>query len=473
MVTFLERRENHVAPNRADRSDVGPHWAAALDSELATLRAELTTLRAENARLLRLLELTPDEARPAGPSQTAIFEAAPGVVHAESSPAAKVAFYASLFAARTDVYAVRWDNARSGKSGWMPAVKGGWRSGVPPAQRQYLPLTNQVLTEHLSGDVEIGLYPMLDGDRCGWLAADFDGPAAILDALSYLKAARAARAPAALEVSRSGSGAHAWLFFTSPVPAATARQIGTGLLREAMALRGRLSLSSYDRLFPSQDVLQTGGLGNLIAAPLAGKARRRGTTVFLDLATLEPHEDQWAYLSSLDRLTPRDADRLVQRLGQVSVGANVDRLQPATSTKITVQAPAIVHAQLGASIAVEGADLPPALLATLKHRPRCQTRSSTSGNAAGPRPGTYPASCRASMRPSPVTSSCHAVFAIASSGSSNKPVAGWRSLTNATLVRDTSSRSQPLSRRSSKPQSTRSSATTSGCSSRRRERARL
>jgi hypothetical protein len=56
---------------------------------------------------------------------------------------------------------------------------------------------------------------MLDGDRCWWLAADFDGPSAMLDALAYLKAARGAGAPAALEVSRSGTGTQAWLFFAA------------------------------------------------------------------------------------------------------------------------------------------------------------------------------------------------------------------------------------------------------------------
>jgi len=81
---------------------------------------------------------------------------------------------------------------------------------------------------HLSGDRELGLYPLLDGDRWCWLAADLDGPTAMLDALAYLKAARAAGAPAVLEVSRSGLGAHAWLFFTAPVPAVTARQLGSG-----------------------------------------------------------------------------------------------------------------------------------------------------------------------------------------------------------------------------------------------------
>ncbi len=296
-----------------------------------------------------------------------MFDAAPGAVHAGSRPEIKVALYAALFAARADVYAVRWENARLARSGWIPAVRGRWRKGIPTAERQYLPLTADVLTAHLSGEMEIGLYPLLDGDRCWWFAADFDGPAAMLDALAYLKAARAVGAPVALEVSRSGAGAHAWLFFASPIAAALARQIGTGLLREAIALQGRMSLSSYDRLFPSQDVLQVGGLGNLIAAPPQGRCRRRGTTVFLDLASLEPHEDQWEYLSNVGRISPREANRLAQRLGQVTVGTGVDRLHTATSTRISVPVPAVVHARFAATVTVDGADLPPALMATLKH----------------------------------------------------------------------------------------------------------
>jgi len=338
-----------------------------LEAGLAAMRSQVARLRSENTRLLRLLELTPLPARPPGPVQTGMFDAAPGSVHVGSSPETKVAFFAALFGARTDVYAVRWENRRSGKAGWMPAVRGGWRRGVPTGQRDYLPLTGEVLTAHLSGELDLGLYPLLDGDRCWWLAADFDGPAAMLDALAYLKAARAVGAPVALEVSRSGTGAHAWLFFTAPVPAALARQVGSGLLREAIALRGRMSLASYDRLFPSQDVLQVGGLGNLIAAPLQGRCRRQGTTLFLDVATLEPHEDQWAYLSTVGRVSPRELARLAKQLGTVSVGGAVERLRAATSTRITVQAPAVIHARRGAVITLDGADLPPALLATLKH----------------------------------------------------------------------------------------------------------
>ncbi|MDQ5841530.1 MAG: helicase, partial [Chloroflexota bacterium] len=347
-------------------NDQGPAPGTPLDRELAGLRDQVARLRSENARLLRLLELTPAQAGPPGPVQTGMFDGPPGMVDAASSPGAKIAFFASMFAARSDVYAIRWENARTGRSGWMPAVRGGWRKGVAHGSREYLPLTTDILASHLTGDIDLGLYPLLDGDRCWWLAADFDGSAAMLDALSYLKAARAVGAPVALEVSRSGQGAHAWLFFTGPVAAATARQVGTGLLREAIALRGRMDLSSYDRLFPSQDVLPTGGVGNLIAAPLQGRCRRRGATVFLDTSTLEPHDDQWACLSSLGRLSPREVARLAQRLGSVSVGVAVKRLGQPTSTRTVPQAPPIVRVRLGAGVTVEGEDLTPALAATLK-----------------------------------------------------------------------------------------------------------
>jgi hypothetical protein len=72
-----------------------------------------------------------------------------------------------------------------------------------------------VLASHLKGEVHVGLYPLLDGEKCWWLAADFDGPEAMFDALMYVKAGRALQVPVALEVSRSGVGAHAWVFFTS------------------------------------------------------------------------------------------------------------------------------------------------------------------------------------------------------------------------------------------------------------------
>jgi superfamily II DNA or RNA helicase len=336
-------------------------------AEVAQLRDTVSQLRVENARLLRLLQLTPREAATPGPSQSGWFEAPPGPVHGGSAPEEKVTFFAALFAARTDVYALRWDNERTGKGGWLPAVRGGWRKGVRHQDRHYLPLSPQVIRAHLSGEVHLGVYPLVDGDRCWWLAADFDGPSAMLDALAYLKAARAASVPAALEVSRSGLGAHAWIFFAAAVQAETARRLGTGLLREAMAVRGRMGVASYDRLFPSQDVLPVGGVGNLLAAPLQGRSRRHGAMVFLDLATLEPHEDQWAYLSSLPRMSPREVTRLANGMGRVDVGTQVRRVTTATSTRTRPQPAPVVRATLGAGVRLTSADLTPELLATLKH----------------------------------------------------------------------------------------------------------
>jgi hypothetical protein len=175
------------------------------------LERELEELRRENTRLRRLLDLTDREAAPAQGTQTAWFDKSPGPVTAHSALEAKGAFYTALFAARRDVYAIQWENARAGKAGWIPVVEGRWRIGAKPSDQRYLPLTADVLTARLTGSHHIGFYPMLPGDQTCWLAADFDGHAAMLDALAYLKAARAIGAPAALEVSRSGIGARVGL----------------------------------------------------------------------------------------------------------------------------------------------------------------------------------------------------------------------------------------------------------------------
>lgn len=332
---------------------------------ITALRAEVARLRAENARLTGLLRLSPTEAE--APAAVQAGSGVHGSVTIASAPADKVSLYLDLFRARPDAFAVRWVNAREGRSGWTPAVAGGWRKGMSTATASLLPLTREVVATHLAGDATIGLYPLLLDNTCHWVAADFDGDAAILDALAYLKAARAAGVPATLEISRSGAGAHVWVFFAGAVAAAVARRLALGLLREAMAIRGRLSLASYDRLFPAQDVLPAGGLGNLLAAPLQGECRRRGTTVFVDLSTMEPVDDQWQHLSSLDRMTPKEVSRAAARVGEPRVGADVRTLRRSAATAIAGPIPSVVRLRVAAGITIPAEDLVPSMRSTLMH----------------------------------------------------------------------------------------------------------
>ena len=119
--------------------------------------------------------------------------------------------------------------------------------------------------------------------------------------------------PAALERSRSGKGAHVWIFFSAPVPATLARKLGAGLLTKTMQRRHQMSLTSYDRLFPNQDTMPTGGFGNLIALPLQKIPRRADNSVFVD-DHLAPFRDQWRYLAGIPRMEPLVVERLVRSL---------------------------------------------------------------------------------------------------------------------------------------------------------------
>jgi superfamily II DNA or RNA helicase len=285
-------------------------------------------------------------------------------VAARSSGEEKIALFRALFAGRDDVYAIRWDNPRTMKSGWSPAVVGG-RTNAKRPDREYLPLTDAVIEAHLSGRIHVGLYPLQPDDSCRLLAGDFDGSSWPLDARAYQDAARALGVDAAIERSRSGNGAHVWILFAGPVPASAARRIGAHLLREAMTIRAELDLASYDRLFPAQDFMPKGSFGNLIALPLQGQCRRKETTVFLDDA-LAPFGDQWAFLSTLQRVTPAVANSTAQQLREVAAGP----MEPAYRRPFHGDAPkppASIQAVAGTMLAIDRIGLPPALVSSFKH----------------------------------------------------------------------------------------------------------
>lgn len=333
---------------------------ARLQAELDVSRRELEAAQAEVIRLRNLLGL--DRPVPERPSDGRLFAADPLPPAAQpvgepitrsSSPAAKLVLFRRLFAARTDVFAFRWENRSSGKAGWMPA-----RSGRDGPLRS---LTDDVLRTHLEGRDHVGVYPLRQGDVCTLLACDFDGASWALDARAFHDAAVAVGLQPVLERSRSGQGAHVWLFFSRPVPAVTARRLGAGLLRRAMDERVELDLASYDRLFPSQDNLPKQGFGNLIALPLNGECRRRGTTVFLDPATLQPWEDQWAFLGSILPADRTTVERLAPELDRF------ERVGPQRQATVRSPAPVVVRAELAAGVAFDRIGLPAWLVAELKH----------------------------------------------------------------------------------------------------------
>jgi len=144
----------------------------------------------------------------------------------------------------------------------------------------------------------MGVYPLLPDDTCWFLAADFDENEWRRDVLALAETCRRNQIPVAIERSRSGNGAHAWIFFADAVPAGSARRLGVYLISQTMERLPEIGFKSYDRFFPSQDTMPSGGFGNLIALPLQGRARSAGNSVFVDEA-LAPHPDQWAFLAPL------------------------------------------------------------------------------------------------------------------------------------------------------------------------------
>ena len=274
-------------------------------------------LQAENARLIALLETHGIEWRHFPSPAPVVREQEPSKL----STAEKVALFRRLFRGRTDVYPVRWESKTSCKSGYAPACANEWRAGVCEkprikcgdcSHRLLVPLSDSVIYDHLAGKQTVGVYPLLEDDTCHFLAVDFDEADWQQDALAFIRSCEELGVPAALEISRSGQGAHAWVFFAGRVSARDARRLGTAIISHTCARTRQLELASYDRLFPNQDTMPKGGFGNLIALPLQKHPRESGCSVFVD-AALRPHSDQWAYLAAIRPMATHDIEPTILR----------------------------------------------------------------------------------------------------------------------------------------------------------------
>ena len=291
-----------------------------LRAELERANAECERLRRENADLrLRLGERPADSAPIVGADFVLDKEAQPSAtVTVDSRPELKVSLFKSLFRGRDDVYAVRWEG-RNGRTGYSPAGIREWNRTGSVGQgkkrsvklSKLFPLTEEVIRDHLLGRQTVGVYPLLQDDTCWFVAVDFDKKTWEADARSFLETCYGLGVPGALERSRSGNGAHIWIFFAVPTPAASARRLASALLTRTMQRSYTMGLDSYDRLFPSQDTMPKGGFGNLIALPLQRGPRENGNSLFID-NQLRPYQDQWAFLSSIRRLTQDEVHTLLR-----------------------------------------------------------------------------------------------------------------------------------------------------------------
>jgi len=304
--------------------------------QLRALEQRLKQLDADRAMVLHAIEeCKRSAAREPKPTQV-IQCSLLGKALRDSSPVTpdeQVALFLQLFRCRERIYPKRWENAKSGKSGYAPACRNEW---VQPlcqkptikctncSNQAFLPLNEEAARGHLQGQSTIGTYAIDENDACVFLACDFDGPGWREDVSTYKESAKALGIEVAVERSRSGQGAHAWILFDGRVPARIARNLGTLILSHALEVRPDFSMVSFDRFFPSQDYLPKGGFGNLIALPLQNGPRELGNSCFLDEQGAVV-QDQWEYLTQVKRPNTHEVQRLLERF--------VSSTQRATATR--------------------------------------------------------------------------------------------------------------------------------------------
>lgn len=244
------------------------------------------------------------------------------------TPAEKIQLFLSFFKGRSDVYALRWENKQTNRKGYYPAVDFEWCrskcnigdkkcSNCP--NRKYKALTNQIIHDHLTGKIFVGIYPLLKNEHCNFIAIDFDKSNWQSDTINFVESCEKYNIPHLVERSQSGNGSHVWIFFESAIPAYIVRNLGTALLTATMQHNKYLAMESYDRLFPNQDTISNGGLGNLIALPLHGKRRECCNAVFVNVKKdFLPYTDQWYILSQTIKLSLKMVETLLSKINESS-----------------------------------------------------------------------------------------------------------------------------------------------------------
>lgn len=246
-------------------------------------------------------------------------------------------FFMMFCRGRKDLYDLRYTNPKTGKNGYYTQCFNRWDRGCHIQKkdgvrckdcelRAYKPVTLPLIKAHMNGTAPNGndvvaIYPMLENNLCQLLVFDFDNHAKGAEQEDYAniddrwkeeinalrRICKNLDVDAVVERSRSGRGAHLWIFFKEMIPARLARKFGFALLEKGAESVNLKSFKYYDRMIPTQDALPEGGLGNVIALPLQGMALKSGNSAFVD-ENWNAYEDQLKVLAGTRRLTRQEIE---------------------------------------------------------------------------------------------------------------------------------------------------------------------
>ena len=330
--------------------------------EIELLRRENERLLAENERLKGLLK-----------SHGILYEPKPEPPRCIDSAAEakrRINLFMKLFCARRDFYAERWES-KDGRAGYSPVCSNRWKPICPEKARgikchecdkqDWAPFSESVAYKHLVGQDErgkpyvAGTYALLEDSTCKFLVFDFDDHdsshvAWKEEARLLREICRSQGIDTALERSRSGKGAHVWIFFEETIEARLARRFGAALLTKGAEKVHQRDFNTFDRMMPNQDEMPAGGMGNLIALPLQGIPRQKGNSVFVD-ENWEVIPDQWAYLEGKKLLSrefveskiaewgPQDTPAILEEADTEPDGKPWEQKNPLALEKIDVREP--------------------------------------------------------------------------------------------------------------------------------------